>query len=288
MSWTGADFATLSTVTTTSRGHSWRLRTLHWTLAISFVAMGAPALCQTTAAQTGSAPRRPEIPNVDPETPDFLFGRPDGWVGLRAGWLIARGGSDWYDFVSNQLTIGEGDFNTLDLSADVGVTLSSRLDAVAGVSFSRAHIPSEYRRLVDNNRLPISQETRLRTVNVTGSARLALRSRGREVSRLAWVPHDLVPFVGAGGGALHYALDQSGDFVDFRDSRVFASTFRSTAWTPSAHVFGGVDIRVLRRTLISIDGRYQWAAGPLGSTWVDFDPIDLSGFKLSAGAHVVF
>jgi hypothetical protein len=252
------------------------------------VVLVASALSQSAAAQTGSAPRRPGAPEIEPDTPDFLFGRPDGWVGIRAGWLLARGGSDWYDFVSDQLTIDDGAFDALDLSADVGFTISPRLDAVAGVAFSRALVPSEYRHLVDNDRLPINQETRLRTVNLTGSAKLALRSRGREVSRLAWVPNDVVPFVGAGGGALHYALDQSGDFVDFRDSRVFEGTFRSSAWTPSAHVFGGVDIRVLRRVLVSVDGRYQWAAGPLGSTWVDFDPIDLSGFRLSAGAHVVF
>jgi hypothetical protein len=253
------------------------------------VALGAPAFAQTDATQAGPLPRRPDTnADSDSDTPDFLFGRPDGWVGVRAGWLVARGGSDWYDFVSDQLTIGNGAFNTVDLAADVGITISPRIDAVAGVAFNRASVASEYRNFVDNNRLPINQETRLRTVNVTGSAKVALRSRGRDVSRLAWVPNNLVPFVGAGGGALHYVLDQSGDFVDFRDSRVFSSTFRSKDWTPSAHVFGGVDFRVLRRAMVTIDGRYQWAAGPLGSTWVDFDPIDLSGFKLSAGMHVLF
>ena len=278
----------LAAVVTMSRGRAWRFRAVRWTVAVLLVAMGTPALDQTAEAQTGADPRRPGVPSADSATPDFLFGRPDGWVGVRAGWHIMRGQSDWYDFVSDQLTIDDDAFNTVDLSADVGFTISSRVDAVAGVAFTHAGVPSEYRRLVDNNRLPINQETELRTVNVTGSAKIALRSRGREVGRLAWVPTDVVPFVGAGGGALHYALDQSGDFVDFRDSRVFPGTFRSSAWTPSAHVFGGVDIRVLRRILISVDGRYQWAAGPLGNTWVDFDPLDLSGFKLSAGAHFVF
>ena len=272
-----------------SSAHPGRLRNLCVSVAVSLTAMCMPGLARTAAAQTGSIPPPPDI-NVGSgsDGPDFLFGRPDGWVGLRAGWLVARAGSDWYDFVSDQLTIDDGAFNTADLSADVGITISSRLDAVAGVAFTRARVASEYRRLVDTNRLPINQETRLRTVNVTGSAKVALRNRGREVSRLAWVPHTLVPFVGAGGGALHYLLQQSGDFVDFRNSRVFPSTFQSTAWTPSAHVFGGVDIRVLRRTFVTIDARYRWASGRLGSTWVDFDPIDLSGFQLSAGMDLVF
>jgi hypothetical protein len=241
-----------------------------------------------TPAAAQTIPTRTDPPNSDSDSPDFLFGRPDGWLGFRAGWFVPRARSDWYRFVSDQFTISDGAFNTADLSGDFGMAVSPRVDAVAGVSFTRARVPSEYRRLVDNNRLPINQETRLQTVNLTASAKIALRSRGREVSRLAWVPRDVVPFVGAGGGALYYRLEQAGDFVDFRDSGVFASTFRSAAWTPSAHVFGGVDVRVLRRVMITVDGRYRWAAGALSSTWVDFDPIDLSGFTLSAGMQVVF
>jgi hypothetical protein len=53
-------------------------------------------------------------------------------------------------------------------------------------------------------------------------------------------------------------------------------------------VFGGVDVRVFRRLYLTVDGRYLWAAGDLGREWIDFDPIDLAGFRLSAGFNVVF
>ncbi len=223
-----------------------------------------------------------------PATPDFLFGRPQGSVGIRGSWVFARADSDWYDFVTDQLTVEAKDFNAAGVSGDVSFSIAPRMDAVFGVEFSQAKKGSEYRRFVDNNRLPISQTTRLRTTNLTGSLKFALTERGRGVSRLAWVPRGVVPFVGAGGGALWYGLDQTGDFVDFVDRSVFPNSFESHGWTPSGHVFGGVDVRVLRRMFVTLDARYQWAAATLSNTWVDFEPIDLAGFKLSAGVSLFY
>jgi hypothetical protein len=264
-------------------GRQRRSRTA-WLPACVLAAAIVPTLAPRVDAQTAAPP----VPAAAATSPAFLFGRPSGWFGFRAGWLMPHAGSDWYDFVSDQLTIDDGAFSTGDISGDAGFRVASRVDAVAGVAFNRATVPSEYRDFVDNNRLPINQETRLSTVAVTGSAKIALRSPGREVSRLAWVPHNVVPFAGAGGGALYYSLEQTGDFVDFRDSRVFPSVFKSAGWVPVAHAFGGVDVRVLRSAMVTFDARYQWASAQLGSTWVDFEPLDLSGFKFSAGMQLLF
>ena len=121
----------------------------------------------------------------------------------------------------------------------------------------------EYRAFVDNNRLPIQQTTSLKTLNLTGGIRFALAPRGREISRLAWVPSTVVPYVGAGGGMLWYQFRQAGDFIDALDPRlaVFSDTFTADGWTPSAHVLGGVDVKVYRRLYLTLDGRYIWAAG---------------------------
>jgi hypothetical protein len=87
---------------------------------------------------------------------------------------------------------------------------------------------------------------------------------------------------------VHYDLDQFGDFIDFVDSSVFGSSFKSGGWAPLAQAFAGVDVRMLKRLYVTVDGRYQWAHGTLGSTWIDFDPIDLAGFKLAAGINFVY
>jgi hypothetical protein len=232
--------------------------------------------------------RQSPAPVADFGSADFLFGPPRATVGVRGSWLFARADSDWFTFVTDQLSLDKRDFNAPGFAADVGIPLGRRAEAVIGVDFNQSTTASDYRHFVDNNRLPITQTTQLWTTGLTGSVKYALVGRGLEVSRLAWVPRHVVPYVGAGGGALYYDLEQYGDFIDFSDQSVFPSTFRSSGWAPLAQAFGGVDIRVLKRVYVSLDARYQWSNATLGRTWVDFEPIDLAGFKLAAGASFLF
>jgi hypothetical protein len=220
--------------------------------------------------------------------PDFVFGRPKGSLGVRSGWLFARTGSDLFDFVQTQLTIGRKDFNAPALAVDVGAAASGRVDVLFGFEYSRATINSEYRHFVDNNRLPIAQRTRLQQMNLSTSAKIALIPRGREVGRLAWIPRPVAPYIGAGAGFLRYDFDQSGDFVDFVDLSVFGATLQSSGWTPSTHVFAGADIKLRRRLFLTAEARYLWARAPLGQDFSGFDRIDLSGAKVTAGVNLLF
>jgi hypothetical protein len=227
-------------------------------------------------------------PPVQRPSPDFLFGRPTGTIGVRGSWHFARAGSDWYDFVTDRLTLERGDFNGPSFGTDLSVLLTSHLDAVFSVDLGQAKKSSEYRDLVDNNRLPITQETRLRDVNLAGGIRFSLAGRGHSISRFAWVPSSVVPYVGAGAGALWYSLEQAGDFVDYRDYRVFPEVYHSSGWTPSAHTFGGADIQLHRRIFLTLDVRYVWAKSELGRDWIGFEPIDLSGARVSTGINFLF
>ena len=225
------------------------------------------------------------------QNPDFLFGSPRGSVGLRGSWLFARAGSDLFDFVEQTLTIDRKDFNAPAFAADLGITVTPRVDAVFGVDVSQASVASEYRHFVDNNRNPITQHTRLREVSLSGSIRVAILPRGRAISRLAWIPSRISPYAGAGGGAVWYEFTQSGDFIDAfapPPQPVFSDAFTSQGWTPSAHAFGGVDIKLSRIWFLAVEGRYLWASAKLGRDFQDFDPIDLAGLRLSAGVNVLF
>lgn len=231
---------------------------------------------------------RPAAPPARASTPDFYFKPPVGSLGVRGSWLFARAGSDIFRFFADQLTVDKGDFSAPGLAADLGIVITPRLDVVAGVDYARSSIRSEYRDLVDNNRLPIEQSTALTTFNLTGSFRYALVPRVHPVGRLAWVPRRIVPYVGAGGGASWYKLIQSGDFVDYMDMSVFPDVFLSKGWTPTVHGFGGVDVQLHRRLFATIEGRYSWAAAELDTDFVDFEPIDLAGVRMSAGISFTF
>jgi opacity protein-like surface antigen len=233
--------------------------------------------------------RRPRRPDCHPTCPtDFLFARPRGSVAVRGGWLFERAGSDLFAFVQDQLTVEKKDFDAPAIAVDAGVALTPRADVLFGFEFGGVTTKSEYRDYVDNNRLPITQATRLRQVNLSTSLRMALTPRGQEVSRLAWIPNAVTPYVGAGAGALWYEFHQTGDFVDFVDFSVFEETFRSSGWTPSAHLFGGVDVKVSRRLFVTGEGRYLWSHAELDRDFSGFEPIDLTGFKLTAGVSYIF
>ena len=249
-------------------------------VAVWLVMLGAPVL----ATAQDSDPPRPH-PGA---TADFMFGRPHGAVSVRGSWVFARAASDLFDFVTDHLTLEPGDFNAPAIGAELAIAITSRLDVLAGVEMSSAETASEYRRFIDNNAQPITQDTRLRTVSLTGSLKVALTPRGRRVSRLAWIPSGLTPYVGAGAGAVRYDFLQRGDFVDFVDLSVFTDVFQSNGWAPSAHAFGGADLQVYRRVYLQLEGRYTWAKGTLDRDFIDFDPIDLSGFRTTAGVSLLF
>jgi len=221
--------------------------------------------------------------------PDFLFGSPRGMIGFRSGWVFARANSDLFTFVQRHLTIDRRDFDAPALGVDVEFGVTPRTSIVSGFDFSQASKNSEYRDFVDNQRLPITQTTRLRELNLSGSLKFAVTPRGREISSRAWIPAAATPYVGAGAGLLRYEFLQFGDFIDVNtfNLEVFPATLRSSGWTPSAHVFGGVDVRVWRRMYVSGEARYLWSNATPNRDF-DFDSIDLAGLKATVGLHYMF
>ena len=249
------------------------MRHFHPAIALACVSL---ALCPALAAAQPS--------------PDFLFGSPKGMIGLRSGWLFARADSDLFTFVEQHLTVDRKDFNAPAIGVDVEFAVTPRISAIGGFDFSRASKDSEYRDFVDNQRLPITQTTTLTELNLSGSVKFAITPRGREISSRAFIPAAVTPYVGAGGGVMQYKFVQFGDFIDVdsTNSAIFTDTFHSRGWTPTAHIFGGVDVRVYKRLYLSGEGRYLWSSGTPDRDFIDFDPIDLAGFKATAGVHYMF
>ena len=222
------------------------------------------------------------------QDPDFLFGRPGNSIGVRGQWHIARADSGIFDFTSELLTLEKSDFNAPGIGVDVGFPIASQLDVLVGLEFSRATVASDYRDFVDTDDLPIEQTTSLRQFNLSGSIELAVLRRGREISRYAWVPAAVVPYLGAGGGLLWHRFEQEGDFVDFVDFTIFTERLTSSGWTPSAHVFGGVDIKLTPRLYLSAEVRHLWAQAEMSQDFVGFDDIDLTGLRVTGGVQVLF
>jgi hypothetical protein len=262
----------------------------------ALVLLASPAYA---AGQDQSAPSQQPGIGV-PTAPDFLLGRPHASIGVRGNWLVASAGSDIYDFVTQHLDIDKSDFNTASFAMDVSIYALPQVDIVGGFDFAKSDIGSQYRNYSETVRgssatIPIQQTTELQQMHFTASARFGLLPRGRQISRLAWIPRTFIPYVGAGGGVTRYELRQSGDFVDFATENralgtfsIFTDTFRSAGWAPSMHAFGGADIQVFKRMYFTVEGRYTWVNAELGQDFIDFEPIDLGGIRFGAGINFVF
>lgn len=250
-------------------------------LLVSPLAAGAQTPSENTSAQSvASAP------------PDFMLGRPRATIGVRGSFFMPTANSDFFDFVTEQLTLEKSHFRTASFSPELSVSLFPQLDIVLGMDINKVDKDSEHRTmeelLSNGQRVPIQQNTQLSEMNALVSAKVSLLPRGRRVSRLAWIPNTFVPYVGAGGGYGRYTVRQAGDFVDFLDNHIFSDTFRSEGWAPVAQAFAGADVMAFKRVMLSLEGRYTWKKADLGRDFLDFEPIDLGGFRIGAGIHFAF
>jgi hypothetical protein len=281
------------------QGCSQRLRGPLVGCVTALILLASPAYAGQQDPSDQSTQSQPTAVGV-PSNPDFLLGRPHGAIGVRGNWVIASAGSDIYDFVTEHLTIDKSDFNTASFATDVSIFAMPQFDIVGGFEAAKSSIDSSYRGYSEtvsgsSVTIPIAQTTELQQMHFTASARFGLLPRGRQISRLAWIPRTFVPYAGAGGGVTRYEFRQTGDFVDFATAnpaagtfRIFTDAFRSDGWAPSAHAFGGADILIFKRLYFNVEGRYTWVNAELDQDFIDFQPMDLGGFRFGAGINFVF
>jgi hypothetical protein len=181
-------------------------------------------------------------------------------------------------------------FSSPAFQGELAVRVTEQIDIAGGVGFSKRTTRSEFRDFEGTDDLPIEQTTTFSRTPLTLSVKGYLMPRGRSISRFAWVPARWAPYVSAGGGAVRYLFDQQGEFIDFDSANldIFRDRFRSEGWAPTAHAAAGVDLGVTRYLLVTAEGRYSLGSAKLGSDFVGFDNIDLSGFQATAGFSLRF
>ncbi len=228
------------------------------------------------------------LPGLAAAQEGFTFGSPLGSFGIRMGYAVPMASSQVFDFVNEQLTLDDSDFRGFAVAFDVGVRVSDRVEVGVEVSHSRSETVSEFRDFVDLDDLPIEQVTLMSRTPFVVNAKFYLSPTGRQVSTLAWVPSKWAPYVGVGGGIVRYEFTQNGDFVDFNTLDIFSDLLTVSEVTGTAHVFAGVDRALTARLVLTGEGRYVWAKGDMGTDFVGFDDLDLSGMQATAGFRVRF
>lgn len=215
----------------------------------------------------------------------YLFKRPIGSVSLRVGASRPNATGSVFDFAAEQLTLGPNNYLGLAYAADVAFNLSPRAEIVLGVGVNKRRLGSSYRDWTDNNDKEIEQQTRFDRAPVTVGLRWNLLPAGRRVSRLAWVPSKVVPYLAAGGGTMYWRFRQEGDFVDFQDNTrpVFRAVIEDRGWTAAGYAATGLTVGLGAITSLNTELRYDVASAPLRGDFEGFSNIGLSGVGVTAG-----
>jgi opacity protein-like surface antigen len=233
--------------------------------------------------ETGETTEEAPLPRLD-----FQFDQPRLSVGFRGGWAFNRSNGEIYDFLTDELTLSNSDFDAPAFTVDFSCRLTSWLDLVFGVEYSGRKQKSEDRNFTEVNGSPIVQTTRLTQVPLTVSLKIYPIGRGEQVGQYAWIRKAVVPYIGGGIGGTWYELKQKGDFVDkgdpgLGDEFIFSDEFTSDEWTFAQHVFAGVDIKLTRSLGLILEGRYYWANADVQGDYVGFNSIDLDGARAMIG-----
>jgi hypothetical protein len=218
----------------------------------------------------------------------FLFGTPVGSVRVRTGWAGADARSDLFSFTTNELTLNRRDFSSLMLGGDAAIRIQNNTHLMLSMELSGMDKGSEFRRFIDNDDKPIEQSTRFRRIPITLSLKQYLTSPGRSIGRFAWIPSRAAAYVGAGGGMQWYQFRQEGDFIDYATMDVFHDFYASEGWAPLMHAFAGVDYTLSPQLALTTEAKYSRSHGKLSRDFVDFAPLDLSGFSTTVGLTVRF
>lgn len=238
--------------------------------------LGAPLL-------SGSAELRAQSAGAG-----FLFRQPRASLSFRGGYAVPSASSDIFSFTTSELTVRRRDFNALTFGTDLAIRLNHRFDVTLGVSYAGEKTPSEFRNWVDQNNLPIQQTTSFVRVPLIAGLKAYLTPRGRAVGKYAWIPAKYAVYAGVGAGAMWYRFRQDGDFVDFQTLDVFPDLLQSQGWTPAAQGMLGLELSLLTRLAVSVEGRYTQAKANLSKDFSGFDAIDLSGVSGTMGLVVRF
>ena len=102
------------------------------------------------------------------------------------------------------------------------------------------------------------------------------------------MPNAITPYVGAGAGALWYEFHQTRRLRRLPGSVGVQRDVPVERLGPERTRVRGVDVKIARRLFLTGEGRYLWSQAELGPDFSSFEPIDLTGFKLTAGINYLF
>ncbi|TVP77475.1 MAG: hypothetical protein EA352_03545 [Gemmatimonadales bacterium] len=194
----------------------------------------------------------------------------------------------------DEFEVERSDFGGGTLGVELGIRGGEHLEILLGIDGGQTTVNHASRRFEELDGSPIRQSTRVR-FGPAVQAGLAVYplGRGETLGTFAWVPRTIAPFAAGGIGVGAWEFRQFGDFVDEDPPEgggpvIFADDFASDGAAFLTWAAAGVELSLRHNLALVLEGRYQWSESAFDGDFGLFDPIDLSGSRLTVGLTARF
>jgi opacity protein-like surface antigen len=200
----------------------------------------------------------------------------EGEFRLHLGAFRPDGNSQYWDDVQADFTGGDpSDLEGASFGLDYLLPLGSdRLSLMFSGSYYSGSNTLAYRGFEDNFGDRIRHDTNLDI----GSATIGL------VFHLTPAGAPIQPYIGAGGGAFPWRLEESGDFIGAGPTLpIFTDRLTSSGTAFGYYFLGGIEAPITRRVSIFAEGRWTRVDADLNDDFEGFGKLDLGGREFAAG-----
>jgi outer membrane protein W len=200
----------------------------------------------------------------------------DAELRIHAGSFRPDGNSEYWDSIRSDFTnTDKSDFENPSFGLDFILPVNERMGVIFSGSFYEGTTTNAYRNFEDNLNHRIVHDTTLDIGSATVGLLFHIVPKGSAVQ----------PYIGVGGGAYPWRLQERGDFIDVGSANlpIFHSRLTSSGTAFGYYGLAGIDVPISRHVSIFAEGRWTRVKADLKDDFQDFGKIDLGGREIGAG-----
>lgn len=200
----------------------------------------------------------------------------DGEFRIHVGSFRPDGNSAYWDSIRNDFTNSEtSDFENPSFGLDYLLPVNEKMSVIFSGSYYEGTTTGAYRNFEDNLNHRIVHDTTLDIGSATVGLVFHILPKGSSVQ----------PYIGVGGGAYPWRLQERGDFIDFNDPNlaIFRARLTSSGTAFGYYGLAGLDVPISRHVSIFAEGRWTRVKADLKDDFEGFGKLDLGGREIGAG-----